>query len=335
MHASQFERRYQTLRWLVDKRVARLAGKWESSDIEKGCRYVLRARGKRVRAILLLLSCEAVGGHARNAVDAGAAVEAMHNFTLVHDDIMDNADARRGRPTVHRKWDANTALLVGDVLLGLAYKSVGKTDSNNLRKIISLFTEGLLEVCEGQALDLEFERRGSVSLDEYFVMIEKKTARLISMSTELGGLLGNGTAQQVKQLYKFGRHLGRAFQLQDDLLDVAADEKKFGKTIGGDIIEGKKTFLLLTAWKRAVGGDKRFLGSIMQPKQASLLSSIAKQKRIATVTALYEKYGVMGEARKQIARETDAAVRALAKLPHNRATRMLGWFSDVLLHRTA
>ncbi len=334
MH-KEFDRRYTSLRKLIDSRVKNLAGVWESRDIEEGCNYVLAAGGKRVRAVLLLLSCEAVGGRVRDAVHAGAAVEIMHNFTLVHDDIMDNADARRGRPTVHRKWNVSTALLVGDVLLGLAYKSMTAKRTGETHRIVSLLTSGLLEVCEGQALDLEFERRATVSLKEYFMMTGKKTARLLSMSTELGGIIGGGTAIQIRQLRKFGHALGRAFQLQDDLLDVVADEKAFGKKVGGDITEGKKTFLLLTAWQRARGGDKELLARVMTDGGNKTLSAANRKRRVATVTSIYEKYGVIEAARVQIDRETRAAVRALAGLPQNRATHMLKWFSEHLLHRSA
>ena len=264
-------RRHNARRLLVERRLRALLHRSHPRDLREGCRYVLAAGGKRVRSVLVLLAAEAVGGSARAAADAGAAVELLHNFTLVHDDVMDHADTRRGRPTVHRRWDLNTALLVGDVLLGLGYDRLLRTRSPRIASILRVYTEGLLEVCEGQALDLEFERRDDVRPGEYFRMIEMKTARLIAMSAELGGLIGGGTAREVAALRTFGFRLGRAFQLQDDLLDVVAEEEAFGKVIGGDILEGKKTYLFTIAlgilgllWSYGVVDDKtaEVLGAI-------------------------------------------------------------------------
>lgn len=323
-----FRERYLRLRKTMDHRVASMSRAWKAKDLGEGCNYVLHAKGKRVRSILLLLSCEAVGGNSRNALDAGAAVEAMHNFTLVHDDIMDNAGTRRGHPTVHKRWNTNTALLVGDVLLGQAYAQLLRTKTTNIKQITALFTEGLLEVCEGQALDLEFERESGVSLSDYFTMIEKKTARLISMSTEMGAIIGGGTKTQIRNLRSFGHYLGRAFQVQDDLLDVVADQKDFGKTIGGDILEGKKTFLLIHAYQRSVGKDRRLLGTVMRRQHDKRSKAL-----VSEVRSLYEKHGVLESARKQIRKDTEAAMSTLARLPQNRATEMLLWFSGVLLNR--
>jgi geranylgeranyl diphosphate synthase type II len=278
-----------------------------------------------------LLSCEAVGGRLTDAIHAGAAVELMHNFTLVHDDIMDEAPSRRGRPSVHAHWDVNNALLVGDVLLGLAYRSLLKTRSKQIQRITDLFTTALLEVCEGQARDVEFEHRDDVDLQDYIGMIGKKTGGLISMSTELGGLIGHGTSRHVKALRAFGRHLGRAFQIQDDLLDVVAEEKKLGKAIGGDIVVGKKTFLLLTALERASGKDKTILQSVMKRRPPE----DARQHIVDTVTAIYRRYGVIEESVQKIQRSTDNATAALEELPGNRATEMLRWFSEQLVKRVS
>jgi geranylgeranyl diphosphate synthase type II len=262
-------------------------------------------------------------------------VEVLHNFTLVHDDMMDSAASRRGRPTVHTKWNPRTALLVGDVLVGFAYRSLlGGSASRHrkgidLRRICTLFTSGFIEVCEGQALDLELERKKRVSLGNYFGMIEKKTGRMISMSTELGGLIGNGTDRQVRALRRFGHYLGSAFQLQDDLLDVVADEKDFGKTIGGDIIAGKKTFLLLKAAERASGRDRSLLRKIMEHGDRSQGGAVAR------VTALYRKYGVLDEARERISAHTAQATAALAALPAGPAADMLHRLAGSLLRRVS
>ena len=323
-----FQKRYAHLQSAIDRRVTSMNRTWKAKGLRDGCRHVLLAKGKRVRSTLLLLSCEAVGGNIRYAMDAGAAVETMHNFTLVHDDIMDNAATRRGRPTVHKQWNVNTALLVGDVLLGQAYVSLLRTKTPHTHRITGLFTEGLLEVCEGQALDLQFERESMLSISKYFTMIEKKTARLISMSTEMGALIGGGTQAQIRYLRAFGHFLGRAFQVQDDLLDVTADPKDFGKVIGGDILEGKKTLLLIQAFQRSRGKDRTLLGTILTRQHDKQSGGL-----ISEVTAMYEKYGVLESARKHIEKDTMAAVSSLNRLPQNTATEMLLWFSDVLLNR--
>lgn len=332
-----FERRYASLRRLIDRRIATVAPAWNAQALKAACHYVLAAPGKRVRSTLLLLSCEAVGGKTADAVDAGIAVEIMHNFTLVHDDIMDNAPSRRGKPTVHVRWDLNTALLAGDVILGLGYASLLRSRTHHSRRVAQLFTEGLLEVCDGQGLDLEFERRRDVTLKHYFRMIEKKTGKLLSISAELGGILGGGTPHQIHALRSYGLYLGRAFQLQDDLLDVVADQQEFGKPIGGDILEGKKTYLLLSALERARGRDRRKLSAIITRKRTGDVKTSPEANRslVREVTALYEKYGVLDRSRQLIRRNTGRAIAALAGLPRNRGSETLRWFAGVLVHRTS
>jgi len=329
MTTQSFQRRYKRLRRLVDHRLMSLVRTDDSRDLSEGCRYVLSAGGKRVRAVLVLLSSEAVGGTTANALHAAAAAEVMHNFTLVHDDIMDHASSRRGRPTVHVKWNVNYALLVGDVLLGLAYRSLLSTRSDHLRRMVGLFTSGLHEVCEGQALDLRYEQDRRVTLDQYFAMIEKKTARLFSMSTELGGLAGGGTPQHVSALRTFGHYLGRAFQVQDDLLDIVAEQQQFGKRIGGDIVEGKKTFLLLSALERARGREKEALQRIMSRRHR------AGKGTVARIAGIYTQTGAIDAARTHIQRDTQKAATALDTLPRNSATAMLHWFSGYLLTRVS
>jgi geranylgeranyl diphosphate synthase, type II len=327
------ERRYQSYRQQIDTRLGSLIRQTHPKDVSDACRYVLAAGGKRIRAVLVLLSCEAVGGNARTALDASAAIEIMHNFTLVHDDVMDNAAARRGNPTVHTKWDLNTAILGGDVLVGLAYQRALKTNTKHFRKVLDVFTSGLFDVCVGQALDLEFERRSNVTLADYFAMIEKKTGRLISASTEIGALIGGGTEKHVRSLRTFGHYLGRAFQLQDDLLDVLADEEEFGKTIGGDIVEGKKTFLLLKSLEHANRNDRAVLMRVMHRKLSPPLTAASKKNEIRLVTAIYYKTGAIADARKRIENDTRRAEAALNTLPESSARETLLWLSNMLLQR--
>jgi geranylgeranyl diphosphate synthase type II len=325
-------RRVARLRDRVDRYLSDAIGAGNPPELRDACTYVLAGGGKRLRAILLLLACEAVGGNARKALPAGAAVEIMHNFTLVHDDIMDHAPTRRGRPTVHLRWSLNTALLAGDVLLGEAYRVLLRTAEVDCPRIVGLFTTGVIEVCRGQALDLEFEGRDDVAVAEYFSMIERKTGRLISMATEMGGIIGGGTRAEIAALRGYGHELGRAFQLQDDLLDVIAEEKEFGKVIGGDIMEGKRTFLMLTALERSRGADRKFLTRILRKGGRGIGP---RRAVLPAVTRLYEKYGVLEAARKEIGKNTDKAMRALRVLPANRARATLAWLADALDHRSS
>jgi geranylgeranyl diphosphate synthase type II len=332
-----FAGRYARLRALVEQRLAALGEHGTPRGLRDACRYVLTGGGKRVRAVLVLLACEATGGRARDALDAGVAVEIMHNFTLVHDDIMDNARTRRGRPTVHLRWGVNTALLVGDVLLAKAYMNLLRTPTLHSVRLARLFTRGVVEVCEGQALDMEFEGRRRVSVDDYYGMIEKKTGRLIATSAELGAIIGGGTPADVRALRWFGHHLGRAFQLQDDLLDVVADEVEFGKAIGGDIVEGKRTFLLVRAVQRARGRDREFLRGIMlrTRKPALPLTPAQRRRLVASVTGLYARYGVLKEAAEEVRKNTHKAVQDLRRLRPTPARDMLAWLADELVNRNS
>ncbi len=263
MSEAQFQQRYDTLRELIDRKLGSVIPHTMPRDLFEGSRYVLTAPGKRVRSTLLLLSCEAVGGAMHDAIGAAMAIEMLHNFTLVHDDVMDNAPSRRGRATVHIRWNLSNAILVGDVILGLAYRSLLDSTRNNSHEVAHLLTEGFIAVCEGQALDVEYEHRKKIGLEDYYRMISSKTGRLMSAASELGAVIGGGSSSQVKALGKFGAHIGRAFQIQDDLLDVIADENHLGKAVGGDIVEGKKTFLLLKALELARGRDRTMLRTLM------------------------------------------------------------------------
>jgi len=332
MKATYYSRRYDALRQQVDRYLTAAVEHGGPRQLTDACRYVLAGGGKRLRAVLTLLSCEAVGGRLRDALHASAAVEIMHNFTLVHDDVMDHAPSRRGRPTVHIRWDLNSALLVGDVLLGLSYRHLLRTKSASLPPLVSSFTTCVIEVCEGQALDLEFEDRTDVTVQAYFRMIGKKTGRLISLATELGARIGGGSPRQIAALARFGLYLGRAFQLRDDLLDVVADRKEFGKAIGGDIMEGKKTFLLLTAAGRARGNDRALIQRVLR-RQAHTLGP--SRKVVPTVTDIYRRYGVIADAQKLIGRNTGYATKALSSLPTTRTTAMLSWLADELAQRAA
>lgn len=330
--------RYDRLRRRVDRHLASLARDGAPRTLREACTYVLSGGGKRLRAVLVLLASEAVGGSAARALPTAAAVEIMHNFTLVHDDIMDHADTRRGRPTVHVRWDLNTALLAGDTLLAVAYRNLLQTAEADHTALARLFTRSVIGVCEGQALDIEYERRNDVTVNEYFGMIEQKTGLLIAAAAELGAVCGGGSPARRRALQRFGHHLGRAFQLQDDLLDVIGDPKQFGKTIGGDILEGKRTFLLLRARERTHGRDRAVLDRVMRRKTTgpSRQGSAAQRHRlVATVRAIYETSGVIEETRREVQRNTDRALHALTRLPASRARAMLAWLAGTLVNRAS
>lgn len=333
MTRATFDRRILVLRRMVERRLETLVSPGDPLELNRACSYVLRGGGKRLRSTLVMLACEAVGGAARQALEAGAAVELVHNFTLVHDDIMDKAPSRRGRPTVHVHWDLNTALLAGDILLGLAYRTLLRTTTGSPGLLLRLFTDGVLDVCEGQALDLAYEKKSRVTVDQYFSMIEKKTGRLISMAAELGGIIGGATRAQRRSLRAYGLHLGRAFQVQDDLLDVVADERRFGKTLGGDIAEGKKTYLLLTAARRARGADRRLLNDVLRHR--ARLTGRRREEVIGRVRDIYARTGVLEEARHRVHHSTALSHRALGHLPRNRGTAMLHRLADLLVDRAS
>jgi geranylgeranyl diphosphate synthase type II len=289
--------------------------------------YILNSGGKRLRPLLVLLSAKAVGGKFNDAYNAAAAVEMLHNFTLVHDDIMDNADKRRGRLTLHKKYDHNTAILTGDSLLSIAYEFLLKDCNGNAKEVISAFTHGLIEVCEGQSLDTDFELRKNVSLSEYIVMIKKKTAAMAEMCCKIGALLGGGTKKQVNALGKYGLNLGIAFQIQDDLLDISADEKEFGKTIGGDLVEGKKTFLFLEALEKSAGEERKKLQKVIERKGI-------RRNQVFNYKMIYEKLGVLDDARREIRGYTHKALRSINSL-NEENKKIFKWLADSLIYRTS
>ncbi len=322
----EFLKRYQEYSVLVERYLAAFIGKTVPKTLYEPAAYILAGGGKRIRPVLMLCSSEAVGGTKEAALDAAVGLEILHNFTLVHDDIMDNASSRRGRPTVHTKWDDNIAILAGDVLLGLAYRALLRSNSPSIQHVSKIFTEGVVEVCEGQAYDKEFETRKNVTMDEYLLMIRKKTGTMVAVATEVGGLLGGASEEERSALKSYGELVGQAFQVQDDLLDVVADEKEFGKTIGGDIVEGKKTFLLITALQRATGNDKKLLKEIVERGGTS-------RRSVDRVRRIFQSTGAVDAAQEQISADIAHAKERLRLLRNSDAVDMLSWFTDMLLNR--
>jgi len=320
------EQRYERHKSSVERYLRTFITEHKPQTLYHPAKYVLAAGGKRIRPVITLLACEAVGGEANNALHAGAGIEILHNFTLVHDDIMDHAETPRGRLTVHKKWDENVALLSGDALLAFAYRALLRTKSTRIQEISKIFTEAIVTICEGQALDKEFETRHRVHVNEYLMMIEKKTGKLVSIAAQLGALIGNAAVSDMEALRRYGEYVGRAFQIQDDLLDIIADEKELGKTIGGDLVEGKKTFLLLEALRRAKGEQKKMLQRIFTNCGVS-------RKQVPAFRRIYEETGAIDSAKKRIENDITEAKNQLSTLPASAARETLRWMTDKLLNR--
>ncbi|MFA5011749.1 MAG: polyprenyl synthetase family protein [Ignavibacteria bacterium] len=327
---TNFKERYDFYKNLIECKLVTFTPNVAPIGIYEPMKYILDGGGKRIRPMLLIICCEAVGGVAEDALDAATAIEILHNFTLVHDDIMDNADTRRGRETIHKKWDSNTAILAGDGLLGYAYKSLLKTKSDRIQEIAKSFTKAIIEVCEGQSYDKEFELRKKVKIDDYIMMIDKKTSGLLKCCAEIGALIGNASNKEIEALKYYALYTGLAFQIQDDLLDIVADEKKFGKKIGGDLYEGKKTYLLLKALESAVdNGDKQLLHYVIENK------GVKNSEDVMRIKDVYHKYGVLESAANKVEEYTTMANEQLEHIIESDAKNMLKWFSDMLLKRTS
>lgn len=249
-------------------------------------KYVLSMGGKRIRPVLMLLSYGLFKDDVESVLMPACALETYHNYTLLHDDLMDNADMRRGHETVHRKWDANTAILSGDSMLVLAYERMAKCNPVYLSDVLHTFTETALEIGEGQQYDMEFETRNDVTEAEYIEMIRLKTSVLLACAQKIGAILAGASKQDQDNLYKFGEQIGLAFQLQDDYLDVYGDPKVFGKKVGGDIICNKKTYMLINAYNRADAEQRRELQHWIEAE------TFNSDEKVAAVTAIYNKVGV-------------------------------------------
>lgn len=267
--------------------------------------YALAAGGKRLRPQLAILGAQVFGANKKVVMPAAQALEVFHNFTLLHDDVMDHASVRRGRPTVHVKWNENTAILSGDQMLIEAYKCLERLPKDKLPKVLQLFNKMATEVCEGQQYDVDFEHQTDVTLDDYLQMIRLKTAVLLATALHIGAYLAGATKKQQQALYEYGIHIGLAFQIQDDLLDCFGDPATFGKAIGGDIAENKKTFLWLTA-RDKMGADWSTEGRALED-----------------VLRDYERLGVRQVAEQAIAEHTTAALNCLNNMPVNEATNAL------------
>lgn len=256
-------------------------------------KYVLQIGGKRLRAALCLMACEMFSGNYQTALKPALALEIFHNFTLLHDDIMDDAPVRRNKTTVHKKWNPNIALLSGDAMSIIAYQYIAQTPVN-LIQCLEVFSDTALKICEGQQLDMDFENNNNVTIDDYIYMISLKTAVFIACSLKIGAIIGGASKTDAKLIYDSGLNIGLAFQLQDDLLDVYGEENKFGKQIGGDIISNKKTFLLINALQKANDEQRKELKSRLQLKEFD------PNEKIQTFKNIYNSLQVKDDTLEQI-----------------------------------
>lgn len=302
----------------INSEIAKLNWKREPYGLYEPIEYTLAAGGKRVRPQLAMIACQMFGGNEEEALPAALALEVFHNFTLLHDDVMDKADMRRGRPTVHVKWNENTAILSGDQMLIEAYKLLSDVPSDKLPKVLRLFNKMATEICEGQQYDVDFESKEHVMKDEYLMMIRLKTSVLLATALQIGAYIADADEQAQEALYQFGINIGLAFQIQDDILDVWGDPKTFGKAVGGDISCNKKTFVYLEAKRR--GGERRG-GERLEEWYSQVLED--NTEKIAAVKAIFEQLGVREACEAVVEDYTQKALAILDTLPQNVATDQL------------
>ncbi|MEI6639211.1 MAG: polyprenyl synthetase family protein, partial [Chlorobium sp.] len=239
------EKKYALYHKKINDALGRCFDRETPATLYAPARYILEGKGKRIRPFLTLLASEAVCGSSEETLNVALAVEILHNFTLIHDDIMDQAELRHGRLTVHKRWNINAAILAGDMMIAYAYDLALQAKSNRHAELVHILNHANITICEGQALDMELEEKKDATIADYLDMIAKKTGRLISAALEAGGVAGDATKEQLQSLVLFGEKIGRAFQIQDDYLDIMAVDGKSGKMAGGDIVNGKRTWLLL------------------------------------------------------------------------------------------
>lgn len=311
----------------IEKAIAALDWKREPYGLYEPIEYTLASGGKRLRPRLVLLAAEMFGGKEEKVLPAALAIEVFHNFTLLHDDVMDKADIRRGRPTVHVRWNDNTAILSGDQMVIEAYTLLNRVPADRLSETLRLFNKMATEICEGQQYDMEFEGREQVSIEEYMQMIRLKTSVLLATALQIGAYVAGANAAQQKALYEYGINIGLAFQIQDDILDVYGDPRTFGKAIGGDICCNKKTYMLLTALQRADDETRAELEQWLQTQDKS-------DEKIQAVTDIYTRTGAREVCETVMQLHTHEALSQLNALPQNDATEQLRKLAEKLVMRT-
>lgn len=318
----------QDLQAMINLGLKDLHLEYEPRELYDPIVYSLSIGGKRMRPLLSLMACDLFCGNPSEALPAAMAVEIFHNFTLVHDDIMDNAPLRRGKETVYKKWNHNIAILAGDTMFALAYAELGKYTSEKLPVMLGIFTTMARQVCEGQQLDMNYETQDYVSICDYIDMISLKTAALMGCSLKLGAIAGNAPEEDAAKIFTFGQNLGISFQIRDDLLDVFGEEKKFGKKTGGDIIANKKTFLYLRALEVADKKTQHFLKSCYQTP------GLDPETKVKDVTAIYHDLHIRYLAEESISRFYHESLRSLESIDiEDERKVMMKNFAESLMFR--
>ena len=300
----------------------------EPSSLYEPIQYILKLGGKRLRPVLTLMTAEIFNSDYKKSLNAALSIEVFHNFSLVHDDIMDDAPLRRGKKTVHEKWDINTGILSGDAMLIMAYQLFESYDKTTFRSLIELFSKTALEVCEGQQYDIDFETRSDVSIPEYLKMIEYKTAVLVAAAMKMGAIVADASETDKNSIYEFGKNLGIAFQLQDDYLDAFGNPETFGKQIGGDIIENKKTFLYIKALQLANKSDQKVLLDLysLEPKDV--------EDKIKIIKEIFISSGASEATKQEIQNYTQIAFNVLENLAVSQEKKnILKQFGEQLMKR--
>ena len=308
----------------INHEIAKLNWEREPKGLYAPIAYTMAAGGKRVRPQLAMIACGIFGGNEQEVTPAAMALEVFHNFTLLHDDVMDKAEVRRGRPTVHIQWNENTAILSGDQMMIEAYKLLAEVPESKLHKVLRLFNEMATEICEGQQYDVDFESQEHVTIEEYLKMIRLKTSVLLATALQIGSYLAGANEAQQEALYQFGINVGLAFQIQDDILDVWGDPKTFGKAVGGDISCNKKTYVYLTAQKLA---DDELTEELHQ-WYGSVLDD--NTEKIAAVKGIFEQLNVRAACEAVVEDYTQKALLILDTLPQNAATEQLRQLANKL-----
>ncbi|MDR2840618.1 MAG: polyprenyl synthetase family protein [Paludibacter sp.] len=317
---------FQDISEIINTAIAELPFPAQPARLYEPIRYTMALGGKRIRPAMALMACNIFSDDSEKAVPAALALEIFHNFTLLHDDIMDNAPIRRGKPTVHSRWDSNTAILSGDAMQILAYQHLSALDSNLLPTILPIFNTMALEICEGQQLDMDFETRNDVTIEQYIEMIRLKTAVLLGSALKIGALIGGAKPSDADDLYRFGVDTGLAFQLQDDLLDVYGDQNTFGKQIGSDILCNKKTFMLITAQQNA--------NNTVATELQKWLAAKPNEEKIQAITKIYDTINVKTICEEKIRHFHNIAFAALDEISATDEKKsILRKFSVDLLNR--
>ena len=288
--------------------------------------YVLSMGGKRLRPVLMLMAYNLYKEQVSDIFNPATGIEIYHNYTLLHDDLMDRADRRRGRPTVHKVWNDNTAILSGDAMLVLAYQFMAQVPAEHLKEIMNLFSLTALEICEGQQMDMDFEQRMDVSEEEYLEMIRLKTSVLLASSLKIGALLGGASSEDANALYNFGINMGMAFQLKDDFLDVYGDTSTFGKNIGGDILCNKKTYLLIKALEKSDAEQNNVLNHWLEAKEFD------PANKIAAITAVYNQIGIKEYSEAKMAEYNAKALESLqaVRVEEGRKTELKNLLQELM-----